>query len=114
LRTPASWNTQKVWSDASLGDHLDAFIMQAGGEVERERTAPAADSEVGPGNRLVRHDNLLQDEATRTRRAPVRIFGALPTGDSMDAALLERVMAFSPPWVRYMLTLSEISRTGDG
>lgn len=32
----------------------------------------------------------------------------------MDAALLERVMGFSPPWVRYMLTLSEISRTGDG
>ena len=32
----------------------------------------------------------------------------------MDATLLARVTKFAPPWVRYMLTLSEIARTGDG
>jgi len=32
----------------------------------------------------------------------------------MDATLLERVSRFAPPWVRYMLTLGEITRTGDG
>ena len=32
----------------------------------------------------------------------------------MDATLLARVSRFAPPWVRYMLTLSEIARTGGG
>ncbi|MBI5230570.1 MAG: DUF2750 domain-containing protein [Coriobacteriales bacterium] len=32
----------------------------------------------------------------------------------MDTSLKERVSQYAPPWVRYMLTLSEISKTGDG
>lgn len=32
----------------------------------------------------------------------------------MDATLLARVTQFAPPWVRYMFTLAEIVRTGDG
>ena len=32
----------------------------------------------------------------------------------MDATLLDRVAQFAPPWVRYMYTLAEIARTGDG
>jgi hypothetical protein len=32
----------------------------------------------------------------------------------MDAKLLARVSRFAPPWVRYMFTLAEIARTGDG
>lgn len=32
----------------------------------------------------------------------------------MDTALAGRVARFAPPWLRYMLTLSEVVRTGDG
>ena len=32
----------------------------------------------------------------------------------MDTALTQRVSRFAPPWLRYMFTLSEIARTGEG
>ena len=32
----------------------------------------------------------------------------------MDTVLTQRVARFAPPWLRYMFTLSEIARTGEG
>lgn len=32
----------------------------------------------------------------------------------MDAALTQRIARFTPPWLRYMVTLSEAAKTGEG